>query len=69
MKRIYTMNIENSKRSYSKFQFSRKIYKPLQLGTQWDRTQSNGNATLTTKRTGRANTKPLLSKSRGTSSG
>lgn len=65
MKRIYTMNIENSERSYSKFQFSRKIHKPLQLGTQWDRTQSNGNATLITKRT-RANTK--LSKSRATSS-
>lgn len=64
-----TMNTENSKRSYSKLQFSREIHKALQLGTQWDRTQSNGNATLATKRTGRANTETLLSKSKDTFSG
>lgn len=63
------MKSENSKRSYSKFQFSREIHKALQLGPQWDRTQSNGNATLVTKRTGRANTDSLLSKTKATSLG
>lgn len=63
---IYTMNIENSKRSDPKFWFSREMHKALQLGTHFNRTQSNGNATLATKRSRRANTKPLLSKSKAT---
>lgn len=61
------MNTENSKRSYSEFQFSKEIHKALQLGTQWNRIQRN--AALTTKGTGSTNTAPLLPKAKNASAG